>query len=100
MDWEIVWTPPALDGLHALFAFHAQHSETAADRTVNAILERVELLRTVPLMGAVYPRDSQGPNRFVVSGKYRIFYRVRDEAKLVEILTVWHSSRRDPELPS
>ena len=33
-------------------------------------------------------------------GKHRIFYRVMAESKRVEILSVWHSARREPELPA
>jgi plasmid stabilization system protein ParE len=50
-------------------------------------------------MGSVYPRDPEGKIRVVVSGKHRIFYRVIEEAKRVEILAVWHGRRQEPDLP-
>jgi plasmid stabilization system protein ParE len=33
-----------------------------------------------------------------VCGIYRIFYRVNEGEKKVEILTVWHGSRAEPTL--
>jgi plasmid stabilization system protein ParE len=68
-------------------------------RVVADIIARAELLVTVPLIGAMYPRGTTSPFREIISGKYRIFYRVNQPSEQVEILTVWHSARRDPDLP-
>jgi len=101
MDYEIVWTEPATEALQEITTYIAQNAPSAARRVADDILERVELLKTVPLIGAAYPRGAQGSTtRVVVCGKYRIFYRVIEGLKRVEILTVWHSSRREPDLPS
>jgi toxin ParE1/3/4 len=99
MDFELVWAEPAVADLQSITEYIAQHNPEAAERTANAILQAAELLKTVPLMGAFYPRGSQGRTRYVVSGKYRIFYRVDEEARRVEILTVRHGARQDPVLP-
>jgi plasmid stabilization system protein ParE len=45
-------------------------------------------------MGPQYPDDETGQVRTIVSGKYRIFYRVKESDNRVEIITVRHSSRR------
>ena len=100
MDFEVVWTEPAVAHLQSITTYIAEYNPSAAERTANAILERVERLRNVPLIGAPYPRGSHGRVREVVSGKYRIFYRVFEDKKRVEILAVWHSSRQEPDLPS
>jgi plasmid stabilization system protein ParE len=99
MDFGVVWTETATDDLEAITTYLAQHSATAAERISSEIVRRVELLQTVPLMGAVYPSGSPGPNRVTVCGKYRIFYRVQEDARRVEILTVRHSARSEPDLP-
>jgi toxin ParE1/3/4 len=99
MDYEIVWTEPASAELKAITTYLAEHSSAAAERTASAIIQRVEQLKTVPLMGTLYPPASTSRIRKIVSGKYRIFYRVAEQAKQVVILTVWHGSRRDPDLP-
>ena len=99
MEYEIVWTERALTSLEEVHSYLAQFNLEAAARITQEILDRVQLLATVPLMGAMYPRGSQGPFRVVVSGKYRIFYRVITESRRVDILLVWHGSRQEPDLP-
>jgi toxin ParE1/3/4 len=99
MDWAIVWTEPATADLEAITTYIARRDPSAAERIANAIVGRVESLRAMPSMGSVYPPGSQGRNREILSGKYRIFYRVNEEAKQVEVLTVWHGARREPPLP-
>jgi toxin ParE1/3/4 len=99
MDFELSWTEPAADELEAIGDYIGQHSPAAAERTITAILNRVELLKTVPLMGRVYSKDPSGRTREVICGNYRIFYRVLEDAGRVEILTVWHSARDEPQLP-
>lgn len=99
MDFEVVWTQPAVSQFEDAISYVAERSPPAAEKIASALVDKVELLRTVPYMGSVYAKAPSGRVRFVVSGKYRVFYRVNDDAKKVEILTVWHSSRQDPELP-
>ena len=99
MEFEVVWTDRALTCLEEVHSYLSQFNPAAADRVSNAILERVELLKTVPKMGAYYPRGSLGPYRVIVVEKYRIFYRVLEERSRVEILLVWHGSRQEPDLP-
>ncbi|MEX0703331.1 MAG: type II toxin-antitoxin system RelE/ParE family toxin [Planctomycetales bacterium] len=99
MDYEVVWTEPAMADLRAISDYIAERNPAAAVRTIAAILERVDLLQRVPFMGPIYPRGSQGRVREIVSGKYRIFYRVIEDSSRVEILTVWHGARREPTLP-
>ncbi len=56
-------------------------------------MDNVETLRSFPFIGPAYPRRSSGAYREIVSGKYRIFYRVLEPRKQVEILTIWHGAR-------
>jgi len=59
----------------------------------------VEILATFPHIGPRYPRGRQSRVREIVCRRYRIFYRVIEERKVVEILTVWHGARDEPDLP-
>jgi toxin ParE1/3/4 len=99
MDYEVAWTEQATSDLEEITTFISQTNPAAAERIANAIVDRVNLLRTVPLMGAIYPSGSAGRHRFVVSGKYRIFYRVQEDKERVEILCIRHHARQDPQLP-
>jgi toxin ParE1/3/4 len=98
MDYEISWTTPAVAELEAIIAFLQEHSAAATERITTGIVQRVEQLKSVPFLGTIYPTGSTNPVRKILFEKYRIFYRVVEEAKRVEILSIWHGSRRDPDL--
>jgi toxin ParE1/3/4 len=97
-EFEIVWTEPAVADLKAIRGYLEEHSPSAAARIAAEILEHAEILRTFPLIGPCYARDRSGRTREIVCRKYRIFYRVIEEANRVEILTVWHGARSEPHL--
>ena len=98
MDCEIVWTDRASADLRRVFDYISEHNPTAADSLIQAILDRVELLQTVPRMGRHYTTRNEQEIRQVVSGKYRIFYAIVPTGNRVEILTIWHSARQEPDL--
>ena len=98
MDFKVDWTDPALADLGEIVAFIARDDPDAAERVGTAIIDHVEILRTFPFIGPAYPRGSAGDRREIVCGNYRIFYRVSEQRKLVEILTIWHGSRGTPEV--
>ncbi|MBI3823377.1 MAG: type II toxin-antitoxin system RelE/ParE family toxin [Planctomycetes bacterium] len=97
MEYEIAWTDPAALQLEELRDYIAEDNPSAADRVVERILARVERLKWTPRMGIVYRKTGKYPIRKIVSGKYRIFYRIIEDEQRVEILVVWHGARRDPD---
>ena len=97
MDFKVVWTDPALADLQEIVTHIARDKPTAAGRVGNDVIEHVETLRSFPFIGPTYPRGSTGNRREIVCGNYRIFYRVLEDRKLVEILTLWHGARGTPE---
>lgn len=96
MDYQVIWTEPAVADLQAITAYIARRSPTAAERVGSAILRHVEILCTFPYIGPVYPRSRSGAIREILCKKHRIFYRVNEADKQVLILTVWHGSRDEP----
>jgi plasmid stabilization system protein ParE len=98
-EYQVVWAEPALADLQAIISYVARQSQAGAERVRSSILNHVDILGSFPLIGPVYPRDRRGRAREIVCGQYRIFYRVDESAKRVEILTVWHGARREPTLP-
>jgi toxin ParE1/3/4 len=98
MDRELIWSARAQTELKAIREYIAVDNETAADRMIAEILERMEVVRQVPTIGAPF-RDRQArEGRQIVVGKYRIIYRIDERADRVEVITVWHTARRDPLL--
>ena len=99
MDLEVVWTDPALADFESAIRYLAERNPAAAEAVRLSILDHVATLARFPFIGPPYERDPTGWAREIVCGSYRIFYRVDEPARRVEILTVWHSSRSEPTLP-
>ncbi len=96
MDFQIIWTEPAVADLKNICSYIADKDSDAAQRVGEEILNHVEVLSKFPFIGPIYPRGSSGKTREIICGKYRIFYRVNEERKLIEILTIWHGARGTP----
>ena len=99
MAYEIVWTDPATADLEAIVTFIAEKGQADAERVGLSILNHAEILASFPYIGPAYVSESGGRNREISYKSYRIFYRVMEDSKRVEILTVWHAARQDPDLP-
>ena len=99
MDWQIVWTETAVADLEQIVRNAASRSPTTAASLRVELLESVEVLARFPLIGPAYERDRTGRAREILCRQYRIFYRLVEDRRRVEILTVWHSARREPKLP-
>jgi toxin ParE1/3/4 len=100
MDWEVVWTEPAITDLEQIVRAAASHSPAGAESLRAELLESVEVLARFPLIGPIYERDRTGRTREILCRQYRIFYRALEEQRRVEVLTLWHSARREPKLPT
>jgi addiction module RelE/StbE family toxin len=96
MDFKVIWTDSAIADLKDICDHITRDNPTAAEKTGRGILNHVKILETFPLIGPAYPRGSGGMIREIVYAKYRIFYEVTQESKVVHVLRVWHGARREP----
>ena len=99
MDFEVIWTEPAVADLEAAVGSVAGEHPATAEALRVELLESVEILARFPRIGPVYGRDRTGRAREIICRHYRIFYRVQELRGRVEILSVWHGARREPRLP-
>jgi addiction module RelE/StbE family toxin len=91
---QLVWLPQASDDLVEARRFIARDDPTAAAKVVLRIVRAVERLATLPEIGR--PGRASGTRELVVPGlPYIVPYRRRDE--VIEILRVYHTSRRWPD---
>ena len=49
-------------------------------------------------MGRVVPEFNQQDLHEVIVSPYRIIYRLNEDARLIEIIRVWHAARDTPEI--
>jgi toxin ParE1/3/4 len=91
----VVWSPQAIDDLASLRAFIAEDDPAAAKRIALLILRNVgQLVSVHPEIGRA--GRVPGTRELVIPRTpYIVPYRIRD--RRVQVLRVYHSSRRWPE---
>ena len=93
---EVRWLATALRNLDDEAEFVGKDNPEAARLLVGRIHEAVTNLKAHPALGR--PGRIHGTRELVVPGtRYIVPYRVRSRLNRVEILRVFHTSRRLPE---
>ena len=89
-------SPRARNDFLEIIDYIREDNPNAAERFGNDLLNHTELLADFPHIGTtVRPRSGV---RKVLHTPVRIYYRVNEERKVVEILHFWHAARREPDL--
>jgi toxin ParE1/3/4 len=89
---KLVWTELSQYDLEDIFDYIAKDSKRYASITVNKIYQRAQEVIENPLIGRIVPEFGSKSIRELISGNYRIIYRIVSD-KQVDILRVYHSSR-------
>ncbi len=93
---QLKWLSKALQNLNDEANFIAQDDPAAAQLVVRRIFDAVNRLSDNPALGHI--GRIHGTRELVVSNtRYIIPYRVRPQLNRVEILRVFHTSRRLPK---
>jgi plasmid stabilization system protein ParE len=91
---RIRWTLQAADDLEAIHEFIARDSAHYARLVVERLLQAIDQLEQFPDSGRIVPELDDPSVREIVRSPYRIVYRRRNET--VELLTIFHASRKIP----
>jgi plasmid stabilization system protein ParE len=94
VDFQIRITEQALADFEAIVEYSWTQFPSTSERFAQEILDHVELLRQFPRMGVPLVRASG--IRKLSHSPIRIYYRVDERIRLIEILHFWHGSRREP----
>lgn len=86
----IAWTDESRRWLEDIFEYIAADNPAAADRTIEGIFERAQVLSAFPEIGHRYVASSRNV-RILLYGHYRIAYLVKDDGN-IDILGVFHGS--------
>jgi toxin ParE1/3/4 len=82
---KVVWSPLALEKLEVSAKFIALDKPTAADKWVNDVFDRTDLLGSQPELGREVPELLESNYREVIFGSYRIIYKVEGEIKILTL---------------
>jgi toxin ParE1/3/4 len=96
MGYKVILSPEAIQQLEQSVRLIAKDNPDAARRFGFKLLDRTELLSNFPELGREY-RKRPGVRRLLCK-PYFIYYRVKRETKVVEVMDFWHSARREPEI--
>ena len=89
---KLVWTEIAISDLNDIFDFIAVDSKRYASITVNKVYNRAQNIKGNPLAGWIVPEFNDRMIREVISGSYRIVYKIMSKFQVV-ILRVYYTSR-------
>ena len=96
MAFKVNWTKRALTDLAEIAAYIGAQRSSAAEREGGEILRKVDLLEQFPMLGPVFRRTAEAEYRELLSGKFRIFYYIRPDVPIVDIVTIRHGARDEP----
>lgn len=85
-----------MSDLEAVRDFIGRTSPHYGNVVVARLVEAVDRVRDFPRSGRVVPELQREDIREIVDGLYRIVYRLLDEDRVAEVLTVFRSSRAFP----
>lgn len=88
---KIRWTTEAEIWLRDIHDYIARDNPAAAQRTVERIYRRTEVLEQYPEIGHMYEPVGGEPVRILLYGHYRIAYRIGAESA-IDILGVFHGA--------
>ena len=94
MDFQILYTEPALADLEEILLYSWSKFSESSERFGTTLLNHVEMLRTFPYIGS--PVAGQPGVRQLVHTPILVYYRVVKERGLVEVLHFWHAARIQP----
>ena len=93
---QIKWLRKVLKNLDDEAEYIAQEDPRAARLVVHRVVQAVSLLSSNPALG--HPGRVPGTHELVVpKTRYIVPYRVRPRLRRIEILRVFHTSRKPPE---
>jgi len=92
--YQILYTEDSLEDLRVVLDYISTDNFPAAHRLGVALLNHVELLRQFPRLGA--PSRGRPGIRMMLHAPIRVYYRVREEKRQIEVLHFWHVARKPP----
>ncbi len=93
MGYKVIFAPQAHARLEEIVRFIAQDDPQAAIRFGDYLADRAESLANFPELGMPYGKRPQV--RRLLCKPYLIYYRLRPDEQVIEIMDFWHSARRD-----
>lgn len=89
---KVIWTDQAIEDINNIAEFIAKDSFKYAQIQVSKFFDSALLLESNSKIGRRVPETHDDLIREIISGSYRIIYKIRSSKEIL-IITVHHSSR-------
>jgi toxin ParE1/3/4 len=89
---EIIWTPFALEDLQSIYDYIAKDSPYYANRFIDKLVDRVDMLIDHPEAGRIVPEFENELIRELIEGSYRVIYK-NNSITEIGIVRIHHSAR-------
>lgn len=86
------WTQEAEQWLRDIFDYIGRDNPDAAERVVQGIYDKAQLLTEFPEIGYRYRTEEEGEIRVLLYGHYRIAYLYREDSAAIDVLGVFHGA--------
>ncbi len=96
MDFRVEIRDPAIADLAEIVSYIARDNPDAARALGNNLLDAALSLAQTPYKGSRY-QTLPGIRKLTLR-PFKIFYRVNQTRKAVQVLRFWHSARTEPKL--
>lgn len=93
---RITFTNRAVADLDAINEYRSTYSPIYADHLLDALISKVERLKSLPKMGRIVPEFGLPYLRELIHDEYRIVYKIVNDDR-IDIITIQHSSRNMTE---
>ncbi len=95
-EYQIRWSPHALNELDRLRVFLKNKSPTASKKAIHRIKDAVKVLHQNPKIGTEYDKTDNRRELYLSFGKdnYMLRYRVHDTEKYILILRAYHGREK------
>jgi len=94
VDFRLQYTQRALNDLSEIIGYVAEDDPEAAQRFGSSLLDHLDLLTRFPRMGAAIRKRSQV--RKVFHSPILVYYQIRENKGLIEVLHLRHAARKPP----
>ena len=96
--YKIKWTRSSANELDDILAYLADKSIQGLETFRAALRDTLDRLSVLPFSGAVFEKSPADEVRELLVGSYRVFYRVLERPKRIQLMHLRHVARQDPQL--
>ncbi len=95
MAYKVIFAPAAIARLEDIVRYIAADDPGVAETFALHLIDRAELLADFPELGTAYRKRKNV--RRLRCDPYFIYYRVKSEERVIEIMEFWHAARLEPQ---